>query len=254
MTPSTGRPLTPAVYWRRRLFVIGVLVALALIVVNVVGGDGESRAGVRASNVGSDPTASAETPATGPVAGTKKSGKKGKGKKSRRDDSEPTVTLPAAPVLATPEGACADDDIAATPTVFDAVAGRSATIVVKLRTLTSVACTWQVSAETLAVKISVGDDEVWASRECAGQVPERSVVVRQAVTATYQLRWNTRRSETGCPTTSEYAAPGDYRVTTAAYGGEPADLVFDLAAPTAPEPAPQPDAKKFKEQKNRNRG
>jgi hypothetical protein len=258
MTPSPGRPLTPAVYWRRRLFVIGLLVALVLIVVNGLGGDSEPRAGVQASTVGSDPAASSDAPTTGPVPGTSNKGKKSKGKKSKKNAAnEPTTTLPTAPPLAVPDGMCADDDIAATPTVLNAVAGRSATIVINLRTITTAACTWQVSAETLALRISVGDDEVWASRECADQVPERSVVVRQAVTSTYELRWNTRRSETGCPKNTEYAAAGDYRVTVAAYGAEPADLVFDLAAPTAPEPASEPEKpekKPGKKGKNNNGG
>lgn len=248
MTPSPGRPLAPAVYWRRRLFVIGLVVALALIVVNGLGGDSEPRAGVQASTVGSDLAASADVPTTGPVPGSSSSGKKDKGKKNKKNGAdEPATTLPTAPPLAVPDGVCADDDIAATPTVLNAVAGRSATIVINLRTISAAACTWQVSAETLALRISVGDDEVWASRECADQVPARSVVVRQAVTSTYQLTWNTRRSETGCPKNTEYASPGDYRVTAAAYGGEPADLVFDLAAPTAPEPAPEPEKKSEKE-------
>jgi hypothetical protein len=249
-TARPGRPLPAAVYWRRRMFVLGVLVALVLIAVNVVRGDPEPDAGAQAS------TASAET-ADGaddsPAAGAGDEGRGGKGRKgARRDRGEvpdladlapgPTVVMPTAPPLAEPEGVCADEDIAVTPTVRDAVAGRSATIVLALRTITSPACTWDVTAESLAVRISVGDDAVWASWECPAQLPVRSVVVRQAVATSYELTWNTRRSDTDCPASTEYAEPGDYRVTAAAYGGEPDDLVFDLAAPVAPvveEPAAQ---------------
>lgn len=244
---GTGRPLSPAVYWRRRLFVLGTVVALVLIVVNLVGGGSDSTGpGVTASNVGADQESAAPpaAPTAGPTAGT---GKK-KGTKERSPTTpEPTVVLPTAPPLAEPEGECVDDDIAVTPTVQRAVAGRSALITLKLRTISAEACTWQVSADTLAVRISTGDDEVWASRECPGALTEQSVVVRRAVTATYDLRWNTRRSDAGCPRLTEFAPAADYRVTAAAYGGEPADLVFDLVAPTAPEPAPAPEAEKLKD-------
>lgn len=245
--PGTGGPLGPAVYWRRRLFVLGTVVALVLIVVNLLGGGAESTdRGVTASTVGADQESAAPptTPTTGPTAGTGK--KKGKKKQSATTPG-PTVVLPTAPPLAEPEGECADDDIAVTPTVQRAVAGRSALITLQLRTINAEACTWQASADTLAVRISTGDDEVWASRECPGALPERAVVVRRAVTATYDLRWNTRRSDTGCPRLTEFAPAADYRVTAAAYGGEPADLVFDLVAPTAPEPEPEPDGERLKD-------
>ncbi|CAN5309287.1 hypothetical protein BH09ACT12_BH09ACT12_18670 [soil metagenome] len=254
-TPTPRRPLPPGVYWRRRLFVVGVLVALFLIVVNAVNGGSDPGGEVQATTASGEQVDPTQTPSaeptTEPDTGTK--GKKGHGgkKATTSETPAPTVVLPTAPVLAEPEGECADDDVAVTPTVRNAVAGESATIVLQLRTIEAEACTWQVSADTLAVKISVGDDEVWASRECPGQLPERAVVVRQAVSSTYELRWNTRRSDTGCPGLTDYAAAGDYRVTAASYGGEPADLVFALVSPTAPEPDPEPDAEKLSSKKGK---
>lgn len=247
MTSTTRGAPTPALYWRRRLFVLGVVLALVLITVNLVSGPSDPDPGVRATTTAGDQADPADPEqTTGPRLATEGAqGRRGK-KKNKQNFGQatgPTVALPTAPVLAEPEGECAQDDIATIPTVQDAVAGQSATIVLKLRTLTSEACTWQVSAESLAVRISVSDDEVWASRECPAQVPVQSVVVRRAVTSTYELRWNTRRSETECPALTEYAEPGNYRVTAGALGGEPAFLIFDLPAPTAVVPSPEPDPK-----------
>lgn len=245
MTSTTRGALTPAVYWRRRLFVGGLLVALILIAVNVVTGGSDPDAGVRATTVGSDqgvtdvPASPDVLPTTGPKAGKK--GKKG------------TVAGPTAPVLAEPVGECADDDIAVTPTVKRAVAGQTALIVLKLRTLNTEACTWQVSPESLIVRVSVGDDEVWTSRECPVALPVLPVVVRSAVSSTYEFRWNTRRSDTNCPQLTAYAAPGDYRVTAASYGGEAEFVIFDLAAPTAPEPAPAPEPEKSAQKKGKKK-
>ena len=91
---GTGRPLSPAVYWRRRLFVLGTVVALVLIVVNLVGGGSDSTGpGITASNVGADQESAAPpaAPTAGPTAGT---GKK-KGTKERSPTTpEPTTPFP----------------------------------------------------------------------------------------------------------------------------------------------------------------
>ena len=78
-------------------------------------------------------------------------------------------------------------------------------------------------------------------------MPTASVVVRNVATSTYDLTWNSRRSEDGCPILTDFAQPGDYTVTAAAYGGEPGDSTFDLAVPAPVEPVTPPasdDAKK----------
>ncbi len=243
MTSNANGLLTPAVYWRRRLFVVGVLAALVLIVVNVVTGGSEPDAGVRATTAGSDrsDTDSSPIPDMIPTTGPEK-GKSG-------ISLGPTVVLPTAPVLAEPEGECVETDVEVTPTVERAVAGRTAVIVLKLRTLTTPACTWQITPDNLTVRVSVGDDEVWASRECPAALPVLPVVVRSAVSSAYEFRWNTRRSEEDCPGLTEYAPPGEYRVTAAALGGEPEFVIFDLAAPTAPEPEPEPAPEKSTQKK-----
>ncbi len=243
-TAPSSTPPSAAVYWRRRLFTIGLVLALALIGVNLVRGGSDPVAGVRASTASSSTDGSAGDPAVGPSPDTTtKAGKgkrKGKRAKSAATALEPSVVLPTSPVLVEPDGECLDEDVVITPTVTDAVAGQSVTIVLKLRTRTAAACTWEVSAESLAVKVSVGSDEVWASRHCPAQVPERTVVVRQAVTSTYQMRWNTRRSDVDCPGLTEYAAPGEYRVSAAPLGGDADFVIFDLALPPTPTPTPTP--------------
>lgn len=261
-TAPTRTPPSAAVYWRRRLFTIGLVLALALIGVNLVRGGSEPVAGVRASTASATSDEADGAASVGPSASA--TTKTGKGKRKRKKAAaaavQPSVVLPTAPVLVEPDGECADDDVMITPTVQDAVAGRSATIVLKLRTRTAAACTWAVSADTLAVKVSVGTDEVWASRHCPAQVPERTVVVRQAVTSTYEMRWNTRRSDDECPGLTEYAAPGEYRVSAAPLGGDADFVIFELVLPPtptpAPTPAPEPEKKKQQGEKKKqpNRG
>jgi len=239
MTSTTHGRLPPAVYWRRRLFVLGVAFALVLLAINVVRGDGGSLAtGDVASQMGAEPTSPSVQidpldPDTSRGSGKGKGKGKGKNRDKDRELSPPVVEEPPATVLAEPSGTCADEDVAVTPFVQGAVAGRPVTVTLRLRTIEAEACTWRVTDNHLALKITTDGQEVWSTRECPRQVAFAEVVVRQAVTSTLNLTWNARYSDPGCPGQPRYAQPGAYAVQAAAYGGEPSAMVdFELAQPT----------------------
>jgi hypothetical protein len=105
-------------------------------------------------------------------------------------------------------------------------------VVLELRTIAAEACTWEASPETLTLKITSGKDDIWSSRQCPRAVPSRSVVVRSAVSTSIGVRWNARRSDEACSRLTHWALPGFYHVTAAALAGEPADVQFELEAPT----------------------
>lgn len=220
MPPLTRGPLPARVYWFRRLLVLGTAFALVFGIGRLlVGGSDASSGEDTAAQVAADTaptTTAASTPASTPA-------------KSKHRTSTPDPT----PALAAPEGECNDTDIAVTPKVTNAVAGRDVMVVLQLRTLESAACTWQVSPDSLAVKITSGKDDIWSSRECPRAIPTRSVVVRKAVTTNVGVVWSSRRSDESCSRFTDWALPGWYHVTAAALGGEPSDLQFQLGTPTA---------------------
>lgn len=227
MTAMTRGPLPPSVYWRRRAFVIGLVLALVLLAVNLFHGGDPA------------PSDSARTVASGtqPDGVTPAQRKRAKHKKSPGRAKQDVVVgpvAPPAPVLAPPVGTCDDSDIVVSPDVSSATAGRPVTITLRLRTANTEACTWHVARGHLVVKIADGDDEVWASRECPRQVPVADVVVRRDVTSTLTLTWTARRSEEGCAVHSRWVLPGTYQIVAAAIGGEPDSSEFELAEP-APE-------------------
>ncbi|MGZ5398852.1 MAG: hypothetical protein ACXWDM_02485 [Nocardioides sp.] len=221
MTAMTRGPLPARVYWTRRLLVIGVVVGLLVAVVQLVslavGGAPEPD---RAVQVVAEPGAS-ETPATD-VTEPEDAPSEGRKKKGRERDP--------GPVLAAPEGPCTDRDIAVTPTAKKTVGGSPVTFVLELRTILTPACTWEVSPQTLTVKITSGDDDVWFSNQCPRAIPHEDVVIRNNVSTEVEVTWSAKRSDQDCRGTT-WAMPGWYFIEAAALAGEPSDLQFELAAP-----------------------
>jgi hypothetical protein len=217
MTSLTRGPLPAKVYWRRRLLLVALGLALVLLVTNLFGGDDDDKnsgGGVAAQLSGDSTDAPSDDPSTQPK----------KNKKKNR--------APEEPVLAQPDGPCADSDILITPSVEAAVAGRPVTVTLELRTATAEACTWRVSANHVALKITSGSDEIWTSRQCPRAVPVQDVVVRRDVTTFVDVPWKARRSDEGCPVQTDWARIGTYYVAAAALGGEPAEARFELEAPS----------------------
>jgi hypothetical protein len=139
---------------------------------------------------------------------------------------------PSAP-LAQPTGSCSSTDIVAVPSVAPpAYAGRPVVLTTTLTTRASPACTWDVSAQTLAVKVTSGVDRIWSTQQCPGSVPKEAVVVRRDAPVTVAVVWNGLRSGIGC-TPVAWAESGYYHVEAAAFGADPVDVQIHLVRPVA---------------------
>jgi hypothetical protein len=233
MTSLTRGPLPASVYWRRRVVVLGLGLVLVLLVGKLFGGDddGTEKAVDSAAQVSGEPTGS--VPSDDPTTDKPKKRKK--------------PTTPQEPVLAQPDGPCADSDILITPSVEEAIAGQPVAVTLELRTATAEACTWRVSANHVTMKITSGSDEIWTSRQCPRAVPVQDVVVRRDVTTFVDVPWKARRSDDGCPVQTPWALPGTYHVAAAALGGEPAEARFELERPSPEVITPQQNPTKPKQ-------
>lgn len=241
MSTMTRGPLPAGVYWRRRGFAFLLAISLVFVMARVLTGgsdasDGDA-AGETAQQVAAEPTPTATT-----------SGSSRQGKKKKKQDKAPTPTP-----LAEPNGPCIDADLVVTPLVPEAIAGSGVPIVLQLRTNFAEACTWEVSANHVTVKITSGDDDVWSTLDCPGPVPVEDVVVRRDVTSTVGLVWGAKRSDDDCSALMEWAPAGTYQVVAAALGGEPTQATFELELPS-PEiivttPKSTPDKNKQKNKK-----
>ena len=227
--PSPVRPRGPLparVYWTRRLALLGVAVLLVAGLARLLGGssDGSDPAG-QAAQVGATTPSSAVTTEAAPTAAPTATKPRQPGRKHR--------AKPAEPVLAEPSGPCESADIVVTPSITSAPGGSDVPITLNLRTRVTAACTWQVSPETLTMKITSGTDDIWYSRQCPSAVPVQDVVVRQAVDTPVAVTWNARRSDEDCSDLTEWALPGFYHVEAAALAGEPTDVQFELVRPSS---------------------
>lgn len=218
-------PLPARVYWRRRLVAVSVPVLLVVVLARILGGssDAQDEAAGTATQAGAQVQQDAAV--AGPTAaatGTGKKGRKGKG-------TGTVETTPPAPVLAEPSGPCDDADIVAAPALTTAVGGADVPITINLRTVTTEACTWQASPQTLTVTITSGDDFIWSTRQCPASIAPQDVVVRQVVDTPVVVTWtDAKRSDDTCSGRAGWALPGFYHVEAAALGGNGTDVQFEL--------------------------
>src|SRR6476619_3986290 len=217
-------PLPARVYWTRRLLLAAVAFALVFGIARLLGSSGSGTPEARP--VGA--AASSSRPATGslipqatPDASALSTGR------AAKNTPSPTPTP-----LASPTGACADSDVVATPSVKGtAYAGHAVVFTMTLTTLSSPACTWDVSSRAMAVQVTSGSDRIWSTQACSGAVPKQSVVVRKDHPVDVSVAWNGQRSDSDCTRSTAWAEPGYYHVVAASFGAEPVDVQFELKSP-----------------------
>jgi hypothetical protein len=209
------------VYWFRRLLVLGLAAALVLGIGTLLGGLGsdDPPPAARARTTSAEPrdVPSSQVP-IGPVAPDKKL--------LRQQKRTETVLVP-------PSGECREDEVSVVPEVARAAGGGPIVLRLELSG-TQPACSFEVSPETLVVKITSGKDRIWTSQECPRAIPKTSVVVRSAVPATVPVTWSGRRSDETCSNRTAWALPGFYHVHAAALGSAPSDVQFEVTVPSRP--------------------
>ena len=249
---SPKGPLPPRVYWTRRGVLLGVVLLLVFGIARVLGGGSDATSDApqarraAATQSSAAPTSAAATdpaaPTTGAPATTDPSAgtpgtpaatpattpattpAPGKGRKGRGRE-------PVAPVLPTPTSVCANEDVVVTPSADGAEAGARVQLVLTLRTRATPACTWQVSPDSVTLKITSGSDDIWSSQECPRAVPTQDVTLYRDTDTAVPVVWSGRRSDEECSRLTEAAMPGWYHVAAAAYAGEPTSVQFELGVP-----------------------
>jgi hypothetical protein len=257
---SPRGPLPPRVYWRRRLVLLAVLVGVVVLVGQLLSGGDETQP--VAERGPAEPTAPAakepanparEEQAAGDRAGDERAARQ---RAARRREAarearaaEPPVSLSgAASPLAQPAGPCAVSEVAIVPDVEDTDAGSTVPLRLGLSTSGRQACTFAFGPDTVAVRVTSGDDLIWETLQCGRAIEEQSVVVRPGWLTYVTVPWTGRRDDEGCALTGDFASPGYYWAEAAAVGGEPQRSQFQLETPPPP-PKPEPKPKRADERR-----
>ncbi|WP_162794584.1 hypothetical protein [Nocardioides houyundeii] len=261
-------PLPARVYWFRRLTLLAVVFLLIFGAARLLGGssDQEPETGVTATTVSGEPkdqpgaeagADAAESPAESPAEGAESPAPATTGGQDQQPVVETPAPSPTPPPLPEPTGPCANEDVVVTPVLGEVRGGGQVEIGLNLRTKTTPACTWQVSGDTVTVKITSGSDDIWQSRHCPQVLPAQDVVIYQASDTVVPMRWNGRRSSEDCSAQNDWARVGFYHVVAAAYAGEPTDVQFELRVPLpvveTRTVAPEPEKVKKNKKKNKNK-
>ncbi|MFZ5847968.1 MAG: hypothetical protein ACOYX5_11345 [Actinomycetota bacterium] len=238
-------PLPARVYWFRRLLVLAVVLGLVLGIRGLLGGGDEGKDQTPAAM----PASAVSTPAESPTAVATAD-------IPRADPQRPRKPKRTKTPLPMPTGPCQDSDVKVVPTLVQrAYAGGDVRLTLKLTTFQSPACNWEVSPDSVAVRLTSGSDRIWSSQECGKAIPTTQVVLRRRPATTVDVTWSGRRSDAQCSRNTLWAEPGYYHVAAAALGSEPESEQFQLFSPApvtiTPTPTPEPGEKKPAKKKRR---
>jgi hypothetical protein len=205
------RRLPQRVYWVRRFLVLGVAALLVLGITRLLtlggggGGAAVTTAGGSTSETGG-PTVS--TPPSVPIS------------ISPPFATEPTVGPNGKVRLARPDGPCDPSDVLVTPRVTDAHVAAPVRIVLLVTTLQSPACTFQVSPQSVVVRLldPQRSDPLWSTQQCTKVVPEQTVVARPTKPGRVAVMWNGRTSDETCSDLTDWVYPGTYTAQAIAVG------------------------------------
>jgi hypothetical protein len=250
---SPRGPLPARVYWRRRLVLLAVVVALVGLVAWVLPGGDETQPAARTTSA--EPTARADRPGAVPSArpragsGTPPDARQGQQRadsrrEARRRERQPErrqegrstsaeLTGAQSP-LAQPEGSCQEADVRIVADVEDTDATRPVPLRLGLTTTGPRACTFAFGPDAVAVQVTSGDDLIWESVDCPRALEEQSVAVRPGWLSYVTVDWSGRRGDDGCAAAGPFADPGFYWAEAAALGGEPDRSQFELETPPPP--------------------
>jgi hypothetical protein len=217
----TVGPLPPAVYWRRRALVAGVLVLLILLIAYSCGGSsGSGATGQRSS--AHTPTTSSPTPSeqrtqiTTPTTG----------------DPSPSVTgstgaAPPAGAVDPASDLCADADIQLTPAVVRLANGTyKATL--RIRNTSTRNCRRDVGSKPQELHVVQNGQTVWSSDSCqSGQGESNMTTLGAGIEYAYDVIWD-GTSGAKC-TGGAPLPPGGYQIVAKLDAKTSAPVNFTIA-------------------------
>lgn len=179
-------PLPPAVYWRRRLVVLGaVLLVMLIIVYAFTGGPGAG------SNAAPGGMSTADPTATGTAAPTDSAAVTATATATPSDTPSPTpppFTLPVADAT----GPCTDAEIQLTASADPSslTVGQAATFGLTIKNISSRTCTRNIGSAPQELQLKSGDTLVWSSDDCSQSSYDFDQQFTPGMEKSFSLNWN----------------------------------------------------------------
>jgi hypothetical protein len=187
----TVGPLPPAVYWRRRAFVLFAVLALVLLVVAMCGGSGKSTTGTgrpsaaaTATSPLSVPTPSVQAPIVGAPGGA----------------SGGVTGSPTAPPAGAASDLCSDEEIQLTPSLQKIVGGTYPyQLNLRIRNVSARTCKRDIGSGPQELHILNGAGQtVWSSDYCQSNPASSVSTFGPNIESAFQLGWDGTGDGPGC--------------------------------------------------------
>lgn len=196
----TVGPLPAAVYWRRRLLVLGVLVLAVLVIVySCTGGPGAgNQAGPGPSGTASATTTPADSSTSTPSASATST-------PTPTPTGTPTPTAFTLPVTnPDPTGPCIDEEIELTATASRTTLtlGEGANFILQIKNVSTRSCVRDIGSIPQELQLWLGETIAWSSDDCRdAQVlgPDYNFdhTFAPGSERSFEIYWNGYRSRTG---------------------------------------------------------
>ena len=201
--------MPPEIYWRRRLLVLAVAIALLWVVLQAFGGEEKSDKNVVEPTTTPAPVETTAAPAKG----------------------ELSVNLTSG------TAACDPEQVRVSPAVRSGqYAGSAVTVAMTVSTTGKEACVLSAKAADLLVVISANKKPVWDSSVCKTALLDKPVSVSPRWATVVQTTWSGRGSGPNCSPKEGFTSPGAYVIKSATLGGEPGQDAFRLQKKPKPKP------------------
>lgn len=208
----TVGPLPPAVYWRRRAVVVGAGLLFLVVVLYSCSYPGNSGSNPSANG---SPTPSVDATPSGPVllpetgspapggpGGEESSDTEGEPAGGAPPDGEPASGGPGdvgqvpADAPAPGDGACTDEvmSVIPVPSQTSMKVGVTIEILLKIKNVSSRACSRDIGADAQEVYLRIGAEKIWSSDTCGTASGSDVRSMEPNIEHEYRVAWNGRKS------------------------------------------------------------
>jgi hypothetical protein len=192
----TVGPLSPAVYWRRRVVVLGAILLFVLVLVYSCAGSGRQPADPKAAVPGgspqSTPSATVLTPQTGAPSPTGSPSAAASAQASAASTPTGTAGQPAAGS----GGDCPDTEIQLTaiPAQTTAAPGAAVELTLQVKNTSNRACSRDLGSLQQELYLKLGAQKVWSSDTCSNGRDSDVKSLAPNIVHEYRISWNGRDS------------------------------------------------------------